>query len=141
AHPSPGNDAGVRAEDPRDLPRTLDRASLRRRSHGHLYGQHRRAHRPAMTIILPALNGVVLVFLLTFARAGAMIMLLPVIGDAGVPVRVRLAFALAASLALVSLTTQFYPTTEPSPLLLATLIAREVTAGVLIGAMARLIMS
>ena len=94
-----------------------------------------------MTIILPQLQGIVLVYLLTFARAGAMIMLLPVIGDAGVPVRVRLAFALAVSAALVSITAQYYPTVAPQPLELATLIAREVTAGVLVGTMARLIMS
>src|SRR5882762_11516244 len=95
----------------------------------------------AMTLILPQLQGVVLVFLLTFARAGAMIMLLPVIGDAGVPVRVRLAFALAVSAALVSVTAKYYPTVAPPPLELASLIARETTAGVLVGTMARLIMS
>jgi len=94
-----------------------------------------------MTIVLPALNGVVLVFLLTFARAGAMIMLLPVIGDAGVPVRVRLAFALAVSAALTSVTAKYYPSATPPPLELAAMIARETTAGVLVGTMARLIMS
>jgi flagellar biosynthetic protein FliR len=94
-----------------------------------------------MTVILPQLQGVVLVYLLTFSRAGAMIMLLPVIGDAGVPIRVRLAFALAVSAALVSVTTQYYPTLTPPPAELATLVAREVTAGVLVGTMARLIMS
>jgi flagellar biosynthetic protein FliR len=94
-----------------------------------------------MTIILPPLEGVVLVFLLTFCRAGAMIMLMPVIGDAGVPPRVRLAFALAVSAALVPMTTPFYPTVQPPILELTTLIAREATAGMLVGAMARLIMS
>ena len=94
-----------------------------------------------MRIILPQLQGVVLVYLLTFARAGAMIMLLPVIGDAGVPVRVRLAFALAVSAALVSVTAQYYPVNAPPPMELAALIARESTAGVLVGTMARLIMS
>jgi len=93
-----------------------------------------------MTIILPELKGVVLVFLLTFARTGAMIMLLPVIGDAGVPPRVRLAFALAVSAALSSATAQYYPAVSPPPMELASLIAREATAGVLVGAMARLIM-
>jgi flagellar biosynthetic protein FliR len=94
-----------------------------------------------MTILLPPLNGVVLVFLLTFARAGAMIMLLPVIGNAGVPARVRLAFALAVSAALVATTAKYYPTVTPPPLELAILIARETTAGVLVGSMARLVMS
>jgi flagellar biosynthetic protein FliR len=94
-----------------------------------------------MTIILPELQGTVLIFLLTFSRAGAMIMLLPVIGDAGVPIRVRLAFALAVSAALTSATAQYYPSVSPPPMELAMLIAREATAGILIGAMARLIMS
>ena len=94
-----------------------------------------------MTIILPELKGIVLIFLLTFSRAGAMIMLLPVIGDAGVPIRVRLAFALAVTAALTSATAQYYPSVSPPPMELAVLIAREATAGVLVGAMARLIMS
>jgi flagellar biosynthesis protein FliR len=94
-----------------------------------------------MIFILPQLQGVVLAFLLTFSRAGAMIMLLPVIGDAGVPPRVRLAFALAVSAALAPAVAHFYPTETPAPMALASLVAREVTAGVLIGTMARLIMS
>src|SRR4029077_7401371 len=94
-----------------------------------------------MTVILPQLQGVVLVYLLTFARAGAMIMLMPVIGDAGVPVRVRLAFALAVSAALISFTARFYPAQTPPPVELAMLVAREVTSGVVVGTMARLIMS
>jgi flagellar biosynthetic protein FliR len=94
-----------------------------------------------MRLILPPLQGVILVYLLTFARTGAMIMLLPAIGDAGVPVRVRLAFALAVSAALLPVTAKYYPQGTIAPLDLAVLIAREVTAGVLVGAMARLIMS
>jgi flagellar biosynthesis protein FliR len=94
-----------------------------------------------MRIILPELQGLVLIYLLTFARTGGMIMLLPVIGDAGVPVRVRLAFALAVSAALVSVTAKYYPTGTLPPLALAVWVARELTVGVLVGAMARLIMS
>lgn len=94
-----------------------------------------------MRIILPQLQGAVLVYLLTFARTGAMIMLLPAIGDAGVPTRVRLAFALAVSAALVSVTAKYYPSGSLSPMELGVLIARETTAGVLVGSMARLIMS
>ena len=94
-----------------------------------------------MIFVLPQLEGVVLAFLLTFSRAGAMIMLLPVIGDAGVPPRIRLAFALAVSAALTPVVAHFYPTVAPSPMALASLVAREATAGILVGTMARLIMS
>lgn len=93
-----------------------------------------------MRIILPPLQGLILVYLLTFSRAGAMIMLLPVLGDTGVPVRVRLSFALAVSAALLPLTAKYYPASTMTPMDLAIAITREVTAGILVGAMARLIM-
>ena len=51
-------------------------------------------------IHLPALSGIVLIYLLVFARIGAMVMLLPAIGEMGVPARVRLVLALAISFAL-----------------------------------------
>jgi len=38
-----------------------------------------------MTITLPSLSGAILVYLLVFARTGAMVMLLPAIGEASVP--------------------------------------------------------
>jgi len=95
-----------------------------------------------MTITLPALSGVVLVYLLVFARTGAMIMLLPPLGDINVPARVRLMLALAVSLALAPTVTTAYPQTAPqNAIVLGVLIAQEVTAGLLIGAVARIIMS
>lgn len=93
-----------------------------------------------MTIaILPE---VTVLFLLLFARLGALVMLLPGLGEQPIPTRVRLAIAL--TLALV-----FYPTlsgTLPSglaadaPRLFLTLIG-EVLVGVSIGLIARLLMS
>ena len=47
-----------------------------------------------MTIHLPALSGIILTYLLVFSRVGAMVMLLPAIGEMGVPSRVRLMLAL-----------------------------------------------
>jgi len=95
-----------------------------------------------MTITLPALSGVVLVYLLVFARTGAMIMLLPPIGDANVPARVRLMLALAISFALAPTVTTAYPQTAPqSTVVLGVMIAQEVTAGLMIGAVARIIVS
>jgi flagellar biosynthetic protein FliR len=95
-----------------------------------------------MTIHLPALSGIVLVYLLVFARVGAMIMLLPAIGDMGVPSRVRLVLALAISVALTPTVAGAYTAPPPQSILaLGLLIAQEVTAGILIGSMAKLIMS
>ncbi|MDE1937929.1 MAG: flagellar type III secretion system protein FliR [Alphaproteobacteria bacterium] len=95
-----------------------------------------------MTITLPGLSGTVLVYLLVFARTGAMVMLLPAIGDANVPGRVRLMLALAISLALAPTVASTYPQQAPaSALALGLMIAEEVTVGILVGTMARIIMS
>ena len=94
-----------------------------------------------MTITLPGLSGAVLVYLLVFARTGAMVMLMPAIGDVSVPGRVRLILALAISLALAPTVAGSYPQQAPATVMaLGLLIAQEVMAGVLIGAMARIIM-
>lgn len=95
-----------------------------------------------MTFHLPDLSGTLLVYLLVFSRTGAMIMLLPAIGDQGVPSRVRLVLALAVSVALTPVVAQAYPQAAPSnATALVLLLAQEITAGVLVGAMARIIMS
>jgi flagellar biosynthetic protein FliR len=95
-----------------------------------------------MHIHLPALSGIVLVYLLVFARTGAMVMMLPAIGEASVPPMVRLVLALAISLCLAPDVASQYPQTEPANMLaLGLLIGEEITAGILVGAMARIIMS
>jgi flagellar biosynthetic protein FliR len=95
-----------------------------------------------MTIHLANLSGIVLVYLLVFARTGAMIMLLPAIGDVGVPSRVRLTLAFAISLAFAPAVAHQYPQAEPqSVIALGLLVVQEVVAGILVGAMARIIVS
>src|ERR1700759_4692808 len=95
-----------------------------------------------MTIHLPALSGIILTYLLVFARVGSMVMLLPAIGEMGVPARVRLVLALAISLALTPQVQGSYPAAAPqTSIALVILLAQEITAGVLVGAMARIIMS
>ena len=95
-----------------------------------------------MTIHLPELSGLILVYLLVFARTGAMVMLLPAIGETSVPPLVRLVLALAISIALAPTVASIYPHTAPqNTLALGLLIAQEVTAGILIGTMSRIIMS
>jgi len=96
-----------------------------------------------MSVTLPDLTGDVLVYMLVFARVGAMVMLLPAIGEMGVPARVRLILALAISFALAPTVTAAYAGT-PAPttsMALGLLVAQETTIGVLIGTMARITMS
>ncbi|HWA69734.1 MAG TPA: flagellar biosynthetic protein FliR [Rhizomicrobium sp.] len=95
-----------------------------------------------MHITLPALSGIVLTYLLVFSRVGAMVMLLPAIGEMGIPARVRLVLALAIAFALTPQVQSSYPAVAPaSTVALVILVLQEVTAGVLVGAMARIIMS
>ena len=95
-----------------------------------------------MHIHLPALSGIVLTYLLVFARTGAMVMLLPGIGDTTVPARVRLVLALAIAFALTPSLAANYPQVAPATSIqLGLLIIQEVTAGFLVGSMARIIMS
>ena len=71
-----------------------------------------------MEIHLPALSGLVFTYLLVFSRVGAMVMLLPAIGEMGVPSRVRLVLALASSFALTPQVQANYPATaEPASFL------------------------
>ena len=95
-----------------------------------------------MTVHLPALSGLILTYALVFARVGSMVMLLPAIGEMGVPARVRLVLAVAISFALTPQVQSNYPAAEPGTFLeLALLVMQEVVAGILVGAMARIIMS
>jgi len=95
-----------------------------------------------MIVHLTDLSGSILVYFLVFARTGAMIMLLPAIGEANVPSQVRLVLALAISFAFAPTMTHAYPTAVPQNVLaLGLLLIQEITAGLLIGAMARIIMS
>ena len=95
-----------------------------------------------MHIHLSDLSGIILTYLLVFARTGSMMMLLPALGEGGIPAQVRLVLALAVSVALAPVVQNAYPAHAPATALqLALLIAQEVTCGVLIGAMSRIIMS
>lgn len=95
-----------------------------------------------MTVHLPELSGAVLAYLLVFARVGTMMMMLPAIGDSTVPSRIRLVLALAVTFVFAPTVAHLYPQQEPqSTAALGLLIAQEATAGLLIGAMARIIIS
>jgi flagellar biosynthetic protein FliR len=94
-----------------------------------------------MTFTFGNVSGLLTIYMLVFSRVGAMIMLLPAIGDMGVPPRVRLSLALAISLALAPTVARLYTNIPDAPMAFGLLIAQEITCGVVIGAIARLIMS
>ena len=95
-----------------------------------------------MTITLPTLSGAVLVYLLVFARTGAMVMLLPPLANTSVPARIRLMLALAIAVALAPTVASSYPQTAPHNIAaLGVMIAQEVTVGIMIGTLARVIMT
>jgi flagellar biosynthetic protein FliR len=95
-----------------------------------------------VVIHLANLSGILLAYLLGFSRIGAMVMLLPAIGDAVVPPMVRLVLALAITFAMAPVLSHYYPVTPPASVMsLALMIAKEVTIGLLIGVMATIIMS
>jgi flagellar biosynthetic protein FliR len=94
-----------------------------------------------MTFTFGNVSGLLTIYMLVFSRVGAMIMLLPAVGDMGVPPRVRLSLALAISLVLAPVVGHLYTNIPDAPMAFGVLIAQEITCGVVIGGAARLIMS
>ncbi len=86
------------------------------------------------------LDGQVFGYMLVVARLGSALMFLPAFGEATVPMRARLSFALVLCLALYPATP--VPPIQPGPLgPMALLFAAEVTVGLWIGLTARVIFS
>jgi len=80
-------------------------------------------------------------FFLVFSRLGAMMMLLPALGETGIPQRIRLVMALSISFLIYSLVRTSLPVMPDSPYLLGLLIISEIIIGLLIGTSIRLLMS
>ncbi|MDZ4374590.1 MAG: flagellar biosynthetic protein FliR [Phenylobacterium sp.] len=78
---------------------------------------------------------------LVFARLGAIVMLLPGLGETFIPARIRLSFALALSLMLVPLVAAKAPALPPGAGDLAFAVIREVLIGLLIGGILRIFMN
>jgi flagellar biosynthetic protein FliR len=90
---------------------------------------------------LPELSGIILTYLLVFSRVGTMMMLLPALGEGGIPARVRLVLALAVTVAMAPTVQHAYPQAAPTgEMQLFLWVAQEATAGLLIGGMSRIIM-
>src|SRR6202453_2835941 len=84
--------------------------------------------------VLPVLAAT---FMLVFARVGAMVMLLPGLGESNIPVRIKLAIALLLTLVILPLhRNAFHVDMQSLPALLV-LMLHEIIIGVVLGATAR----
>ena len=77
---------------------------------------------------------------LVFARLGAVVMLLPGIGETSVSMRVRLSFALLLSLAMTPIVQTTLPALPDSVGAMGGWVIREVLIGVMLGALLRVMM-
>src|SRR6202030_3956 len=84
--------------------------------------------------LLPALAAA---FMLVFARVGAMVMLLPGLGESNIPVRIRLAIALLLTLIILPLHRAAYHVDMGSLWPLLGLMVHEIVIGIVLGATAR----
>src|ERR1700760_4770476 len=88
--------------------------------------------------LLPALAAA---FMLVFARIGAMVMLLPGFGETNIPVRIKLAIALALTLIILPLHRAAYQIDMQSMAPLMVMLVHEIVIGVVLGATARVTLS
>lgn len=91
-----------------------------------------------MTLELPAL---VYAAALIFARLGAILMLMPSMGEPSIPPRIRLAFALLFALALGPAIAPSLPPVPEQPMAMAGLLVSELLIGLMIGAVSRMFLS
>lgn len=82
-----------------------------------------------------------LTLMLVFARVGGTIMLLPGFGEVFVPPRVRLLLALAITVVVTPVVSPSLPVVPDSLLGLFVLIGGEITVGLFLGAMARMLVA
>ena len=80
-------------------------------------------------------------FMLVFARVGAMVMLLPGLGESNIPVRIKLAIALALTLIILPLHRQAYQIDMQSMVPLVVMMIHELIVGIVLGATARVTLS
>jgi flagellar biosynthetic protein FliR len=79
--------------------------------------------------------------MLVFARIGAMVMLLPGLGEANIPVRTKLSIALALTLIILPLHQKDFHIDMQSMVPLLVLMLQEIMIGIVLGATARVTLS
>lgn len=82
----------------------------------------------------------VFIFLLVFVRTGAIVMLMPGIGETYVTTRVRLFFGLALTLVIAPVVENLLPAEPPSAGALLLLIISELVIGLYLGLIARILL-
>ena len=88
--------------------------------------------------LLPALAAA---FMLVFARIGAMVMLLPGLGESDIPMQVKLSIALLLTLIILPLHRSAYHVDLQSMTGLLVLMLHEIIIGIVLGATARVTLS
>jgi flagellar biosynthesis protein FliR len=88
--------------------------------------------------LLPALAAS---FMLAFARVGAMVMLLPGLGETNIPTRIKLAIALLLTLIILPLHRNAYHVDMGSIAPLLVMMLHEIVIGIVLGATARVTLS
>lgn len=78
---------------------------------------------------------------LVFGRIGGAVMLLPGFGEAFVPARIRLLFALALTIVITPLVVDRLPPTPDGPLGMMGALGGEILVGVFLGALARMMVA
>ena len=92
-----------------------------------------------MTFSLNWLPQTAFIYMLVFGRVGTMLMLAPALGEATIPARLRLGFALMFALIVFPLVRDTLPAIPASIPGMAILLMREIAVGLILGGIARLI--
>jgi flagellar biosynthetic protein FliR len=92
-----------------------------------------------VTIGLDWLPNTAFVYLLLFSRIGAILMLMPALGEDMIPMRMRLSFALAFTLVLYPLLSPNMPAMPADVMAIIGLIFHELAIGIMLGAIARIV--
>lgn len=91
-----------------------------------------------MTVGLDWLPNTAFLYLLLFSRIGAILMLMPALGEDMIPMRMRLSFALAFTLVLYPLLSPNLPSMPAEVMNIFGLIFHELAIGIMLGAIARI---
>lgn len=93
-------------------------------------------------MIVSVLPAVTVLFLLIFARLGALVMLMPALGEQAIPARIRLAFALALTFVFYPILSAKLPQglADDLPRLVLAMVS-EIAIGVGFGLLARMLLS